>query len=58
MLLMAHWFMLTPLIGGYLADKFIGYRKSIIFGGILMALGTFLVWPSLLIFSFMEPLDY
>ena len=22
---------LTPLIGGYLADKFIGYRKSIIF---------------------------
>ena len=32
---------LTPLIGGYLADKFIGYRKSIIFGGILMALGHF-----------------
>ena len=32
---------LTPLIGGYLADQFIGYRKSIIFGGILMALGHF-----------------
>jgi len=32
---------LTPLIGGYLADKFIGYRKSIIFGGVLMALGHF-----------------
>lgn len=32
---------LTPLIGGYLADKFIGYRKSIIFGGILMAMGHF-----------------
>ena len=32
---------LTPLIGGYLADKFIGYRKSIIYGGILMAIGHF-----------------
>jgi len=32
---------LTPLIGGFLADKFIGYRKSIIFGGVLMALGHF-----------------
>ena len=32
---------LTPLIGGYLADKYIGYRKSIMFGGILMAIGHF-----------------
>ncbi len=32
---------LTPLIGGYIADKFIGYRKSILYGGILMALGHF-----------------
>lgn len=32
---------LTPLIGGYVADKYIGYRKSIMFGGILMALGHF-----------------
>ena len=38
---------LTPLVGGYLADKFIGYRKSIIFGGILMALGHFFMsFPS------------
>ena len=38
---------LTPLIGGYLADKFIGYRKSIIFGGILMAMGHFfMAFPS------------
>src|SRR5688572_31281414 len=29
----------TPLIGGYLADKFLGYRSAVIFGGILMALG-------------------
>ena len=32
---------LTPLIGGYLADKYIGYRKSILYGGVLMALGHF-----------------
>ena len=32
---------LTPLIGGFVADKFIGYRKSILYGGILMALGHF-----------------
>jgi len=32
---------LTPLIGGYMADRFWGNRKSIIIGGILMALGQF-----------------
>ena len=30
---------LTPFFGGILADRFIGYRKSIIIGGILMAIG-------------------
>jgi proton-dependent oligopeptide transporter, POT family len=30
---------LTPFIGGLLADRYFGYRKSIIFGGILMGLG-------------------
>lgn len=30
---------LTPFLGGLLADRKIGYRKSIIFGGILMGLG-------------------
>ncbi|WP_157111585.1 peptide MFS transporter [Nonlabens spongiae] len=33
----------TPLIGGYIADKLIGYRKSIMLGGILMALGHFVL---------------
>jgi POT family proton-dependent oligopeptide transporter len=28
-----------PLIGGYIADKFLGFRKSILLGGILMAIG-------------------
>lgn len=32
---------LTPFIGGLLADRIFGYRKSIIFGGILMAAGYF-----------------
>ncbi len=30
---------LTPFLGGLLADRYFGYRKSIIFGGILMGLG-------------------
>jgi dipeptide/tripeptide permease len=30
---------LTPFLGGLLADRYFGYRKSIIFGGILMAIG-------------------
>jgi len=30
---------LTPLIGGYMADRYWGNRKSIIVGGVLMAIG-------------------
>ncbi len=30
---------LTPFIGGLLADRFFGYQKSIIFGGLLMGVG-------------------
>lgn len=32
---------LTPLLGGYVADRYWGNRKSIVVGGILMALGQF-----------------
>ena len=32
---------LTPLLGGYLADRYLGPRKAILIGGILMALGHF-----------------
>jgi POT family proton-dependent oligopeptide transporter len=28
-----------PMFGGFMADKFIGYQRSIIFGGLLMTLG-------------------
>lgn len=37
---------LTPLLGGYLCDKFLGNRRSIIIGGALMALGQFLMFLS------------
>jgi proton-dependent oligopeptide transporter, POT family len=32
---------LTPFIGGLLADRLLGYRKSIVIGGLLMAAGYF-----------------
>ncbi|QHL86467.1 MFS transporter [Nibribacter ruber] len=31
----------TPIIGGWLAEKYIGQRRSILIGGVLMALGQF-----------------
>ena len=37
---------LTPLIGGYVADRYWGNRKSILFGGLLMALGQLLMFFS------------
>jgi POT family proton-dependent oligopeptide transporter len=35
---------LTPLVGGYVADRYWGNQKSIITGGLLMALGQFLLF--------------
>lgn len=32
---------LTPVIGGYLADRYLGRRKAILIGGLTMALGHF-----------------
>ncbi len=34
---------LTPFIGGLLADRILGYRRSIIIGGLMMAAGYFLL---------------
>ena len=28
-----------PVIGGFIADKYLGFRKAIVFGGILLVLG-------------------
>ncbi|MFN5415624.1 MAG: peptide MFS transporter [Flavobacteriia bacterium] len=35
---------LTPLIGGYVADRYWGNRKSIVIGGLLMAFGQFMMF--------------
>ena len=43
---------LTPLLGGYIADRYWGNRRSIIVGGMLMALGQFLMFLSA---SFVQP---
>lgn len=37
---------LTPLLGGFLSDKYLGNRISILFGGSLMAIGQFCLFLS------------
>jgi len=37
---------LTPIFGGYIADRFWGNRRSIIVGGFLMAIGQFIMFIS------------
>lgn len=37
---------LTPLLGGYIADRYWGNRRSIIAGGLMMAAGQFLMFLS------------
>jgi len=37
---------LTPLLGGYLCDRYLGNRKSIFIGGLLMAIGQFFMFLS------------
>src|SRR5712691_2501015 len=34
---------LTPLFGGMLADRVLGQRKTVVIGGVLMAIGQFLL---------------
>ncbi|MBN1182433.1 MAG: peptide MFS transporter [Bacteroidales bacterium] len=46
---------LTPFFGGFLADRYLGYRKSIYIGGSLMALGYLgLAIPNSMPFFFMS----
>ncbi|MET0635715.1 MAG: peptide MFS transporter [Chitinophagaceae bacterium] len=35
---------LTPLIGGYVADRFWGNKRSILIGGLVMAIGEFILF--------------
>jgi POT family proton-dependent oligopeptide transporter len=40
---------ISPIVGGYLADRYLGQRKAILIGGITMAFGHFaMAFPSLL----------
>lgn len=41
---------LTPLFGGLMADRLIGRRKSVIIGGVLMAIGQFMLMSPKLFF--------
>ena len=34
---------ITPVIGGYLADRFLGPRKAVLVGGVFIAIGHFLI---------------
>ena len=44
---------LTPFLGGLIADRILGYRKSILIGGVLMSLGYFgLAIPGMTYFWF------
>ncbi|MBP5455592.1 MAG: peptide MFS transporter [Paludibacteraceae bacterium] len=42
---------LTPLLGGFLADRYLGNRKSIISGGYMMALGQLFLFFSALFYT-------
>jgi proton-dependent oligopeptide transporter, POT family len=42
----------TPVIGGMIADKFMGYRKSIMTGGVMMSIGLFLMTVDLPLFFY------
>lgn len=42
---------LTPMLGGFVADRFLGNRNCIILGGLLMAIGQLLLFGSASIFG-------
>ncbi|MGB8190887.1 MAG: peptide MFS transporter, partial [Chitinophagaceae bacterium] len=42
---------LTPMLGGYISDKYLGNRNSIILGGFTMAVGQLFLFTSASVFS-------
>ena len=42
---------LTPIIGGWISDKLLGQRKTVYIGGLVMAIGQFLLASSALFFQ-------
>lgn len=49
---------LTPLIGGYIADRYWGNRRSIVVGAVTMAIGQFLLFLSACYFQHIEMAKY
>ncbi len=46
---------LTPILGGWVADKFLGKRKTVYIGGLVMAVGQFLLAASAFLSSSLSP---
>lgn len=42
---------LTPMLGGFIADRFLGNRNCILIGGLMMAVGQFLLFISASVFG-------
>jgi POT family proton-dependent oligopeptide transporter len=42
---------LTPMLGGFISDRFFGNRNCILLGGLMMAIGQFLLFTSASIFG-------
>ncbi len=42
---------LTPMLGGFISDRFFGNRNCILLGGVMMAIGQFLLFASANVFS-------
>ena len=46
---------LTPILGGWIADKFLGKRKTVYIGGLVMAVGQFLLAASAFLAHSLDP---
>jgi len=46
---------LTPILGGWVSDKFFGQRKTVYIGGIVMAIGQFLLASSAFLAHQLDP---
>ncbi len=46
---------LTPILGGWISDKFLGQRKTVYIGGIVMAIGQFLLAASAFLADQLDP---
>jgi POT family proton-dependent oligopeptide transporter len=45
---------LTPILGGWISDKYLGQRKTVYIGGLVMAVGQFLLAASALLYQSAE----